>query len=71
MLKWDKDYGGFAPTHTKISTPRTRVIWISIQIGMRFFLFLFFKEERKHNSKKEKSRVFPGSKWPETIVRSF
>lgn len=35
------------------------------------FLFLFFKEERKHNSKKEKSRVFPGSKWPETIVRSF
>lgn len=36
-----------------------------------FFFGFVFKEERKGNSKKEKSRVFPGSKWPETIVRSF
>lgn len=28
-------------------------------------------KRRKYNLKKEKFRDFPGSKWPETIVRSF
>lgn len=29
------------------------------------------EEERKYNPKKEKSRDFPRSKWPETTVSSF